>query len=150
MLRPLLQQQTARFRWLDEGCSPAALCWTFQWILARGMCTGPAELSVVTCLASSRIIHVWVELLQQKLSSREPAYLSSAWLTGQIMTCRRLNQTSHLPALWSNWLSTCLSFLDAVLYWRLNLSGSWKCSWMVPHWCFLPKASVSLMSILGP
>lgn len=36
------------------------------------------------------------------------------------------------------------------LYWRLNLCGNWKSSWIVPHWCSLPKTSNNLTSIFGP
>jgi len=42
------------------------------------------------------------------------------------------------------------SFTYLALYWRLNLTGSWKSSWQVPHWCCLPKVSKSLKSIFGP
>lgn len=33
------------------------------------------------------------------------------------------------------------------IYWRSNLIGSWKSSWIVAHWCCLPRASLIWMSI---
>lgn len=46
--------------------------------------------------------------------------------------------------------SGCSSLTYLALYCRLNLTGSWKSNWQVPHWCCLPKVSNNLKSILGP